>query len=88
MKHRWPFSHADQTRFIVIDTHRCKACAACVQVCQHHVLGMVAFLWHRHARLDDPDACTGCRRCVAACPHGAITRAVPHTLDPREKRAS
>lgn len=84
MNHRWPFSHADHSRFIVIDTSLCKACASCVAVCRNRVLGMVAFLWHRHVRLDDPDACTGCRRCVAACQHGAITR----RLDTVGKRAS
>jgi len=74
MKHRWPFSHSDHTRFIVVDTRRCEACASCVKACSQNVLGMVAFLWHRHVRIDAPDACSGCRRCVAVCSHGAITR--------------
>jgi NAD-dependent dihydropyrimidine dehydrogenase PreA subunit len=84
MKSRWPFSHSDHTRFIVIDTSVCEACWACVEACPRKVLGTVKFLWHRHVRIDNPDACSGCRLCVKACVHGAITRG----LASAEKRAS
>lgn len=84
MKQRWPFSHSDHTRFIVVDTSLCQACWACVDACHRKVLGKVKFLWHRHVRIDNPDACNGCRRCVNVCSHGAITRGT--TLS--EKRAS
>ncbi len=84
MSPRWPFSHSDHTRFIVIDTSHCEACWACVEVCPRKVLGRVAFLWHRHVRIDNPDACSGCRRCVNVCVQGAITRG----LESSEKRAS
>jgi NAD-dependent dihydropyrimidine dehydrogenase PreA subunit len=81
---RWPSARAHQTRFIVVDTKLCAACASCVDACRRKVLGQVKFLWHRHARVDHPDACTGCRRCVTACVHGAITA----TTQTPEKRAS
>lgn len=84
MKPRWPFSHSDHTRFITVDTRACEACWACVAACPRKVLGKVTFLWHRHVRIDDPDACGGCRRCVKACGHGAITRGA----EAAEKRAS
>jgi 2-oxoglutarate ferredoxin oxidoreductase subunit delta len=84
MKPRWPFSHSDQTRFIAVDTSLCEACWACLEACSRNVLGRVKFLWHRHIRIDNPEACTGCRRCVNVCRHGAITR----ENAPSEKRAS
>ena len=62
-----------RTRFIVIDTKLCQACASCKDACPQGVLGMVAFLWHRHARVDQANACTGCRKCIRTCSHGAIT---------------
>jgi len=71
---RFPWSKDSRhTRFIAVDTHACKACRTCVNACTHNVLGMVHFLWHKHVRIDKPDACSGCRRCVGICPHGAIT---------------
>jgi 2-oxoglutarate ferredoxin oxidoreductase subunit delta len=84
MNQRWPFSHSDHTRFIVVDTSLCEACWACVEVCPRKVLDTVKFLWHRHVRIDNPAACTGCRRCVEVCVHGAITR----VLEAAENRAS
>lgn len=69
---RAPFRTSRGTRFIAVDTRRCQACRSCAEACTHQVLGMVAFLWHRHVRIDNPEACTGCRRCIRICAHGAI----------------
>jgi NAD-dependent dihydropyrimidine dehydrogenase PreA subunit len=64
----------NQTAFIVIDTHPCKACARCVAACPVEVLGIVGFAWHHHVRIRRARAalCQGCRRCVRACAAGAI----------------
>jgi ferredoxin len=69
----WPWRRPHGTAFIALDTRRCQACADCVRACSTGALGMVAFLWHRHARVDHADACTGCGRCLRACKQGAIT---------------
>lgn len=37
-----------KTRFIEIDTGKCKACWDCVDTCPRGVIGRVRFLWHRH----------------------------------------
>ena len=60
------------TEHIVIDTRLCEACGRCVESCRHHSLGMLSFLFHRHAKVRHADRCRGCLRCVTACEHGAI----------------
>lgn len=62
-----------QTKYVVLDTHRCVACWQCVAQCPMQVIGKVSVLWHRHAVLRHSEACIGCRRCVKICPHGAFS---------------
>lgn len=61
-----------RTEHVQIDTRRCEACGRCVEACRHEALGMVSFLFHKHAKVRDADRCRGCLRCVKACPHDAI----------------
>lgn len=57
------------TEFIEVHSfHGCIACWKCVETCPRNVLGKVAFLWHRHARIVAPENCIGCGKCVSACP--------------------
>ena len=70
---RWPWQRSHATRFIAVNTKLCEACAECVHSCPQGVLGMVAFWWHRHVRIEQGDACAGCRKCLRACRHGALT---------------
>jgi uncharacterized Fe-S center protein len=72
MKIHSPFPRHTGTRYIRLDTGRCKACWDCVQVCPQHVLGKVDLPFHRHARIDRAEKCKGCLRCVKACPNQAI----------------
>ena len=64
-------SHTE-TAFVSLDTGRCQACWACVEICPEHVLGKVDVLFHRHARVDRPADCRGCLRCLKACSNQAI----------------
>ncbi|MBR1881831.1 MAG: ferredoxin family protein [Muribaculaceae bacterium] len=65
-----PMFHTDKIAF---DPHKCEACWQCVENCPKQVFGKVKFLWHKHARIDNPNACIGCKKCVRVCEHGAIT---------------
>ena len=67
-----PSSRQTKTRYIRLNTSRCKACWECVQVCPQHVFGKVDFWFHRHACIDQADDCRGCLRCLKVCSHQAI----------------
>ena len=72
MRFQQPFPSHTETRYIRLDTGRCKACWACVQVCPKHVIGKVDFRFHRHAKIDQAKNCRGCLRCIKACTNQAI----------------
>ncbi|MBN1430232.1 MAG: ferredoxin family protein [Anaerolineae bacterium] len=72
MKKLISLQHQAETSYIILNTGRCKACWACVDVCPQHVFGKVDFLFHRHARIDQPENCQGCLLCLDACSHQAI----------------
>jgi len=72
MKNRASFQPHSETPYITLNTERCKACWACVEVCPQHVLGKVEFLFHRHARIDRTKKCKGCLRCLKVCSNQAI----------------
>ncbi|WP_174647120.1 4Fe-4S binding protein [Bacteroides sp. Marseille-P8574] len=56
-----------QTKFILLDPHRCIACWECVDVCPKQVIGKVQILWHKHIVFKDADACIGCKKCIKTC---------------------
>jgi len=53
----------------IVDNHKCKGVAACVEVCPANVFDMVK----RKAVVARPDDCIECRACEAACPNAAIS---------------
>jgi ferredoxin len=50
-----------------VDTSRCAACGACVDVCPEGAIAVDA------VAAIDTSTCTGCGLCVAECPEEAIT---------------
>jgi len=60
------------TQFIMLDSHRCTACWKCVEGCPKKVIGKLDFFFHKHSRINDPEACVGCKKCVKECPNQAI----------------
>lgn len=60
------------TAFIEIELRQCIACGDCVTTCPRHVLGIIAYLGHRHVHVDRGADCKGCRKCIAACSRGVI----------------
>ena len=72
-RRRKVFGEPQRTVYIQLDTHKCQACWACLLACQKQVLCMVDLPFHKHAKIDRPDACIGCKKCVKACQHGAIS---------------
>jgi NAD-dependent dihydropyrimidine dehydrogenase PreA subunit len=72
MQFRLPFPRHTETRYIRLNTSRCQACWACVQVCPQRVFGKMDFRFHRHARIDQAENCQGCMRCLKVCPNQAI----------------
>jgi ferredoxin len=84
MQFHLPLPRHTKTPYILLDTRRCKACWACVDVCPQRVVGKVDFRFHRHAHIDRAKDCRGCLRCLSACSHQAIlTREKTHDNTPR-----
>ncbi len=73
MRNRNPFIRHTRTEYIRLDTHLCKACWKCVEICPNGVFGKVKLLVHKHSRIDYAEKCKGCKKCVNACEQKAIT---------------
>jgi coenzyme F420-reducing hydrogenase delta subunit/ferredoxin len=54
-----------------VETWRCRACGACVEICEFAAIELVTEGPQRHAWID-PARCIGCGACAAGCPSGAI----------------
>lgn len=65
-------TNRSQTKFVQLDSRKCKACWNCIEKCEQKVIGKIDFLWHKHVRLRHPENCTGCRNCIKTCESGAI----------------
>jgi 2-oxoglutarate ferredoxin oxidoreductase subunit delta len=61
-----------KTKFIALDTEKCKACWKCQDKCSKKVIGKIDLFFHKHARLKNIDDCTGCLKCVKVCEYEAL----------------
>lgn len=61
-----------QTKFIYLDTNKCKACWKCVESCPSGVFRKIDILWHKHAKINSPADCTGCMQCTEICSSHAL----------------
>ncbi len=76
--HSWIAGH-NQTRYIYLDTSKCRACWKCIESCPEGVIGKIDLPFHKHVRISQPDQCKGCLKCVNVCPEEAII-----SLNPRQ----
>jgi MinD superfamily P-loop ATPase len=60
------------TKFIRLETHQCRSCWKCVEVCPAGVIGKINLPFHKHIRIIQPELCKGCLKCVKVCEHQAI----------------
>ncbi|MFY9814082.1 MAG: 4Fe-4S dicluster domain-containing protein [Dehalococcoidales bacterium] len=63
----------NETGYIQLDSHSCRACWKCVESCPNKVIGKTDLPFHKHARVDRPQLCNGCQKCVNVCAEDAIT---------------
>lgn len=61
------------TKYICLDSGKCKACWMCLDACPNDVLGKINILIHKHVKIVNRDHCTGCLKCIKACGYGAIS---------------
>ncbi|MBN2403041.1 MAG: ferredoxin family protein [Spirochaetes bacterium] len=61
-----------QTKYIKINTHKCKACWDCIEECKKGVLGKINLWFHKHIVIKNADECCGCQKCIAVCPNGVF----------------
>ena len=61
---------------IVVDSHRCKGCALCIDACPKGVIALARQVnanGYRYAQSEQADACVGCASCAVVCPDACIT---------------
>lgn len=58
---------------ILLDTKKCQACWKCIKTCPNNVIDKISILWHKHAKIINPENCTLCNRCVGICSFNAIS---------------
>lgn len=61
---------------IVVDTHRCKGCALCIDACPKGVIALARQVNANGYRYAEPalaDECIGCASCAVVCPDACIT---------------
>lgn len=63
-----------RSKYIQLDTRKCKACWKCVEACPNNVIGTVNLPWHKHALIINSDNCSGCTKCIKACEFMAISK--------------
>jgi 2-oxoglutarate ferredoxin oxidoreductase subunit delta len=61
-----------ETKFVQFNSRLCTACWNCIEACLKQVIGKVDIVFHRHARLNNPQDCNGCKACVRVCSSGAL----------------
>lgn len=62
---------------ISVDSHFCKGCGLCVDVCPVHIVALdretITEKGYHPAHCIDMTRCTGCATCAVMCPDVAIT---------------
>jgi len=61
-----------KTKYIQIESSKCKACWKCIENCPKHVIEKVNILIHKHSHIADSNVCIGCLKCVRICEYNAI----------------
>jgi NAD-dependent dihydropyrimidine dehydrogenase PreA subunit len=72
LKYQRPVERRHGTKYITLNTRKCKACWECVESCPNNVIGRINLPFHKHARISEPENCKGCLRCVEVCLQQAI----------------
>jgi len=62
-----------KTKYIQIESEKCKACWKCIENCSQHVIAKVDIFIHKHSHIDNSKECIGCLKCVKSCEYNAIT---------------
>jgi len=61
------------TKFVKLDTKKCKACWFCIDDCPNEVIKKVDLPWHKHSLILQPDNCIGCFICIDTCKNEAFS---------------
>lgn len=61
-----------KTKYIQIDSGKCKACWKCIENCSQQVIEKVDIIIHKHSHIDNSNECIGCLKCVKSCEYNAI----------------
>ena len=63
-----------RTKYIQLNTRKCKACWKCLDICPNNVIDRINLPFHKHARIINGNNCKGCLKCVKACDSSALTQ--------------
>jgi ferredoxin len=73
-----------RSSFVKLDTHQCRACWKCLEICPNQVPGKIDLPWHKHALIVNADRCIGCLKCLKVCPYGAYSQ-IDKTIQDKKK---
>jgi 2-oxoglutarate ferredoxin oxidoreductase subunit delta len=65
-------SKRNRTKYIRVDSRKCKACWECIDECKYDTLGKVDLWFHKHVVIKNAEKCSGCKLCIAVCPNGVF----------------
>ena len=67
-----------RTKYIQLNTRKCKACWKCLDICSNNVIDRINLPFHKHARIINSINCKGCLKCFNVCEYNALSK-VPIT---------
>jgi 2-oxoglutarate ferredoxin oxidoreductase subunit delta len=74
MKPRSSTREYARTKYIQLDTRKCKACWKCLDSCPNNVIGRINLPFHKHARIINSINCKGCLKCLNVCESNALSK--------------
>ena len=63
-----------RTKYIQLDTRKCKACWKCLDICPNNVIDRINLPFHKHARINNSIYCKGCLKCLNVCESNALSK--------------
>jgi 2-oxoglutarate ferredoxin oxidoreductase subunit delta len=74
MKSRSSIHEYARTKYVQLDTRKCKACWKCLDICSNNVIDRINLPFHKHARIINSINCKGSLKCFNVCEYNALSK--------------